>query len=560
MKQRIALFLALTLCFYVWPFMGAAGFSGVLFRDVEDSHWALDRIFEASEAKLIPGYSDGTFHPNQKVSHLEALTALYRTVKYSGKMKPFSPMSALSIFQTQFQNAGIPAYLAPYGSDVYTALVYALEIGLISASDISTLVTNGLPELATKHDLVYYTGKILNHLQNTIMVPRIQSLNYRDATLISKELMPYLMVVVDAGVIGPTGDSNGYFNPDKTIGRDVLSVFITGLSDALEKLPSGNLIDVTLVDSVPVKPVEVDPGNASAALELASHTDLTAEMIADLKAMPVLAGMFEALSNPLGLGENTYRVLTLMTENGVRHYLRVYKTAIVQIDGFDRALDQLSLGDHLVVAYTGYDAKRIEAHSETYEVLAVLLAPSTFNVGDLVMLKLPNGTVLNQILTSSVEVTTLKERTVRTGDFLKVRFRYGDVIRIEATSLISQDRGLLRELTISDLRSSLTLQNADGVRQRYPVASGVEVFMVDAADWADDMTIEYPVTLTQEASLPESNSLLSLKNGLIENEDFVAPRTFIEPSPMGLYALRLDQMIIVAMDSLGIYQILVKMV
>lgn len=50
------------------------------FSDVTDSFWAKKYILNAASLKIIAGYEDGTFHPNDTVTYAQALTMVVRTM------------------------------------------------------------------------------------------------------------------------------------------------------------------------------------------------------------------------------------------------------------------------------------------------------------------------------------------------------------------------------------------------------------------------------------------------------------------------------------------------
>ncbi len=53
------------------------------FKDVKDSEWYYDYVCAAADMKIINGYSDGTFRPNEKVTYAEAVTMLIRALGYT---------------------------------------------------------------------------------------------------------------------------------------------------------------------------------------------------------------------------------------------------------------------------------------------------------------------------------------------------------------------------------------------------------------------------------------------------------------------------------------------
>lgn len=53
------------------------------FKDIKDSEWYYDYVCAAAGMKIINGYSDGTFRPDEKVTYAEAVTMLIRALGYT---------------------------------------------------------------------------------------------------------------------------------------------------------------------------------------------------------------------------------------------------------------------------------------------------------------------------------------------------------------------------------------------------------------------------------------------------------------------------------------------
>jgi len=59
-----------------------------IFDDVKEDHWASSYINIATEEKLINGYGDGTFRPDDTITHAEVLTILVRLLGYDNNLNP----------------------------------------------------------------------------------------------------------------------------------------------------------------------------------------------------------------------------------------------------------------------------------------------------------------------------------------------------------------------------------------------------------------------------------------------------------------------------------------
>ncbi len=74
------------------------------FSDVTSKHWACGYVNLASSLNLIKGYPDGTFHPDDSVSYVEACTMLLRALNYG---KELDNLAWPTGYMEKANNAGI---------------------------------------------------------------------------------------------------------------------------------------------------------------------------------------------------------------------------------------------------------------------------------------------------------------------------------------------------------------------------------------------------------------------------------------------------------------------
>lgn len=66
---------------------------GISYRDISAGHWAYSFIARASHAGIIDGYPDGTFAPDQPVTRMEMTAMLARSLNMSGKSRGAVPFN-----------------------------------------------------------------------------------------------------------------------------------------------------------------------------------------------------------------------------------------------------------------------------------------------------------------------------------------------------------------------------------------------------------------------------------------------------------------------------------
>ena len=72
MRNKILVFLMMIVLFITTNVFAAT------FTDLPEDHWALEYITSLTEQKVINGYLDGSFGPDNEMTRAEAATVVYR--------------------------------------------------------------------------------------------------------------------------------------------------------------------------------------------------------------------------------------------------------------------------------------------------------------------------------------------------------------------------------------------------------------------------------------------------------------------------------------------------
>lgn len=259
MKKGIQFLLVATLSLS----LTISSFAAPLFSDVSTSHWALPAIKTVSEKNIMPGYGDASFKPLQKVSKVEVAVVAYRLLKESGKLGTFSAVESVKKNKEVLTSAKIPAILAPYNSEIYTALSFSLDRKLIDKDDLKHYVLSGKLVEATKEEISTVLGKTLNSVKNQTLTGKIIAFSYADASDINSLYAPYINLLVDYKLIDKKGDSKSKFNPKSNMGRDGLASMASGVYKAFgsEVTPTTSTTSTTPTTPkvTPVTPVVTVP-------------------------------------------------------------------------------------------------------------------------------------------------------------------------------------------------------------------------------------------------------------------------------------------------------------
>ena len=107
-------------------------YTGTSFKDVKSGSWCAPYVAWASEKKIVNGYADGTFKPDQNVTREEMVTMLYRYRQSAGKTGQ-TDGDALDAFSDK---TSVSAWALP-------AMQWAVANGVVNGVSSTKLEPNG---------------------------------------------------------------------------------------------------------------------------------------------------------------------------------------------------------------------------------------------------------------------------------------------------------------------------------------------------------------------------------------------------------------------------------
>ena len=209
-------------------------FADTTFTDVPSDFWSYKYVSNVAENNMMPGFEDGTFRPNETASKLETIVGIYKGLKEVGYVKESELAVIVNTHKELIQEGNIPAMLSPYGGEIYSAVAFALEKKIITASDLSTFMKNGKPEPVNKMEASIFVGKALGLVKET--KKSIISFSYKDLSDIEMNAIPYIDALIKNGIISESGDAYGNFNPKQILNRSILATIESGFYDSIEWL------------------------------------------------------------------------------------------------------------------------------------------------------------------------------------------------------------------------------------------------------------------------------------------------------------------------------------
>lgn len=196
----------------------------------------------------------------------------------------------------------------------------------------------------------------------------------------------------------------------------------------------------------------------------------------------------------------TYMVLVVKKDTNKKEYYKAYASTFTTLNGEEVKIDKLSQNDKVIVSYEGFDAKKVEAYGKIYEVSGVILNDSEYKSGSKAMIKLSDGSTLEQVLADGVNISSTAGG-IKRGDIVNVTLEYGVVKKIENTGMTATATGMISEIIISQ-NPKLSVTNGSGEKRTYPISKNVSIVDKDGKALSDiyDLRLDSDVSLDLDAS------------------------------------------------------------
>lgn len=161
--------------------------AGRMFNDIEDYPWAVEYIEKLASQKIINGYSDGSFKPNDNIKRADFILMLMKTID--------ADTSALAT--DNFDDVNPLAYYA-------NAVGAAKKLGIASGNGDGTFS----PESQiTRQDMMILAKKALEYTTGEEISGDVSTLDkFNDKEDISAYARESLAAMVDAGIVNGMGD------------------------------------------------------------------------------------------------------------------------------------------------------------------------------------------------------------------------------------------------------------------------------------------------------------------------------------------------------------------
>ena len=544
MKNRfLSVIIAISLVFscMAFPAFGANVFPDVLSPDHD---WAADQISEMTSLGIIKGYTDGSFRPDKAISKIEALLLFSRVAGYSDEQY---------------------AACVDFATDKYEIALDELDLGAYNSlkDELAFLIYKGIMDMDV---LAEYLGDdayldefpradaamlIANLTEAEVRNVSPSSLEFADASSISKEYAGYIAYVVDNGYMNGVQleDGSVIFDAEAPLSRAQVCVLLYRIMDKFDMSVEAGVVNEVNSDSGILEFVNNDgeenkyiiPEDAKIIIDgVASKLD---KILANSEVVVVRYGKIiyaiEAISPETNLtvkGEveafvsrSNFIKLSLIDEaTGVLNVYYANEAFKVTTDGVVDDLDSIKLGDYVVVKLLGSNIVSVDRQTSEASVQGVVKKISLTNPITLSVLTMDEVSKKETVSEYTVsETATIRKngqsaslREILVGDEVVLTITRGSISKIVATSTKGAASGTVTAIKIA-AQSSVTI-SAGGVEKEYPITMDAEFFVGGAAQSIYELRLGNVVNLTLSGGTATkieqtATSSTTTKTGTVEN-------------------------------------------
>lgn len=492
------------------------------FTDIKDGYWAKDYIDKLVELKVVNGFDDGTYKPQDNVSKLATLVMIYKSVKAADKLGEFNEENAIKKYFYTLQQYSIPEWAkAP--------VAYALNEEIILLNDLMGMYNSGGSQKdATRSEVAVYVGKLLAKFLDENVQTSFVALNFKDSVYISSKDAPYIDLLSKKKIL--SGDEQGNFNPNEPIQRSAIAKIIALSYDIIKtqtiveeqvKEVSGVLMHIldnntilvqddddnkslhTLDDNTEVI-INDKISNKNALVEKQDvkvfvREDGTVKSIIIDQAVVAMKGKFTSL---VSMGD--YVLVMVEDENDVKKTFKATAKTDVYLNDSESSLTLVKKNDTVELEIDGDVLKSIRAHSRERKYTGILDKAIFFEDNPMLTIR----TDKQNIYTFEIDDDPYVKRNGRSsdisklikGDIIDITVEKEKVERIIAKTIEKETEGVISEIVMGTV-NKITIESDDGEKFEYELADDCDIEVDDDDVTINELKVGYKVEFEIESDV-----------------------------------------------------------
>lgn len=526
--SKTKLKIIVTIVVLLFTFSSVLSFAApTVFTDI-DGHWGEKFIEDVYERKLITGYLDATFKPQNNITKLEAIVIISKLMGYTDNEEQYY----INQYKEQLEDSNIP----DWGQG---AVAYALFNDILLEEELKSLVSTTGQTYARRHEVATYIGRVLQYGAGEEL-GKIYVIPYKDEMSIPNIAKPYIDLLLNKEILDKTSN-DGRFLPNNEITRAEVAKLISLSAEILDNVSDDDII----VEPGPITPpseitvrktvdgyidniifgdkniVSIEDDGSRLIYEIDSEAniningrDATVEqleigqtitaivednIIIDIKATSsgdVLEGYFYYYY----LQGQTMNVF-IKDKKDETHSLSFTSNSKLYLN--DKAVDieDLNLGDAVTVTYINDEIVKIEAEPKEKYFEGVVRAKND-NKDDYTLEVLLDD---NTIKTFTIESKTRLRRDrrsarfedIKVGDEVEITTEYGTVTLVNAYSVKKTVEGYIKKIDIGP-KTEITVEKYNGTTEIFTLTPDTVIRVERERTGIYDLRLNYEVELEIE--------------------------------------------------------------
>lgn len=496
-------------------FAAPDGYSG-RFTDIgtEDFAWAKPYINEMAARGLISGYEDGTYRPDNDITHLEGLSLFARAMGSNDSTNA----DMLAMAHEKYDSI-INSYGLGWGRDEIAYLMYK---GALKRSDLDTYLKDNLKdEPMLRYEAAIIITKAMGGEAEALSDYGVV-LNYDDARDVPSNAIQYVSYASEKGIMEGMGD--GTFSPLTYVKRSQMAVMLsrtvekTDYSFVYVKISdvdtasrtvtvtdmSGKSTDYAYSDSTVMRSTgdEVQPknlpSNVDAVITLSGRNLVSVDT---LYSQPDETIQGKYVSYSTSSGRTTIRIIPY-GETASQGY-ECASNLSVTYEGSPATIRSFAKDDVITLNLVNGKVRSITAETKTTSVSGAVV--ERVNVGEQITITISHGKdeYNGKTYPVSSDVSVKKNDApcgldeIYKGDKINLTLEYGTITKITATSNKKVVEGSIQGLTISS-RPTMDVK-VNGTVSTYEITGDIDITINGEEGTLYDFRVGDVVKLTLES-------------------------------------------------------------
>ncbi|WP_425446205.1 S-layer homology domain-containing protein [Dethiothermospora halolimnae] len=498
------------------------------FTDVKKDYWAYDYIEKMNKNKIITGYPDATFRPNDRVTTVQSLVMLSRILDISD--------NEAKIIQDRYNE-----FLNSIGVDNWAkkGIAIAIDRDIISKEAVKEIYTKDKGKFAKKYEICVYITKAMG-LEEKARENKIIILPFKDTENIPVKSRKYVKMMLDIGVLNEQGSGDGKFNPDTSLTRaiiaKILSVAVDYLNENKEIDMEENIVNDSNKDTYSVHGNIIKIYNISdnlflnidddgkdkvyrieddAKIKIDGDISKVSDLIVGLKVElevddtkkiisvngETIEDEYEGYVYNIGKKENKITIEYEKGNDDIKKTFVVDSDADIELDNVDVKLKDIDEGDYVEIQVKKSKIVDIEGIREDKDVEGYI---TEIEIEDnpSVIIKNKDGQENKYYILDDVYVERndkkVRVETLRVGDQVELKLKYNKVKSIEAEATEEDNEGIIKSINISEL-SQITIIDKDDKKVTYDLPKDATIEIDDDLESIYDLRNGYYVELEVES-------------------------------------------------------------